>query len=46
MGGYVFARAAALLLGPPPTPGFAAFIAFEAISLLLAAAALRAANRA
>ncbi len=42
MAGYVFARAAALLLGPPPTPSFAVFIAFEAISLLLAAAALRA----
>lgn len=46
MGGYVFARAAALALGPPPTRDFAAFIAFEAVSLLLAAAALRAAYRA
>lgn len=46
MGGYVFARAAALILGPPPTPDFAAFIAFEAVSLLLAAAALRATYRA
>jgi hypothetical protein len=46
MGGYVFARAAALLLGPPPTPGFAVFIAFETVSLLLAIAALRAAYRA
>lgn len=45
MGGYVFARGAALLLGPPPTPGFAAFIAFEAISLVLAAASLRATYR-
>lgn len=45
MGGYVFARAAALLLGPPPTPAFAVFIAFETVSLVLAAAALRAAGR-
>jgi len=45
MGGYVFARAAALLLGPPPTPGFAAFIAFETLSLILSAIALRAAYR-
>jgi len=46
MGGYVFARAAALTLGPPPTPDFAAFIAFEAASLGLSALALRAAYRA
>lgn len=46
MGGYVFARGAALLLGPPPTPDFAAFIAFEAISFALAAASLRATYRA
>lgn len=45
MGGYVFARAVALLLGPPPTPSFAVFIAFETVSLILAAAALRAAAR-
>lgn len=45
MGGYLFARAAALLLGPPPT-GYAAFIAFEAVSFLLAAASLRALARA
>ncbi len=45
MGGYVFARAAALLLGPPPTPAFAVFIAFETGMLLAAAAALRWANR-
>jgi hypothetical protein len=41
MGGYVFARAAALLMGPPPTPAFAVFIAVEAGMLLAAAAALR-----
>lgn len=41
MGGYIFARAAALLLGPPPTPDFVTFVAFEAISFVLAAAALR-----
>lgn len=40
MGGYVFARAAALLLGPPPV-GYAAFIAFEVISLLAALVSLR-----
>lgn len=44
MGGYLFARAAALLLGPPPT-GYAAFIAFEAACFLLAAASLRATAR-
>ena len=41
MGGYLFARAAALFLGPPPA-GYAAFIAFEAASFLLAALCLRA----
>lgn len=45
MGGYVFARAAALTLGPPPTPGFATFIVFEVVSFLLSAIALRAAYR-
>lgn len=45
MGGYVFARAAALLLGPAPTPGFAVFIIFEVVSLVLSALALRAASR-
>jgi hypothetical protein len=45
MGGYVFARAAALLLGPAPTPGFAAFIIFEVVSLTLSAVALRTAYR-
>jgi len=45
MGGYVFARGAALLLGPPPTPDFAAFIAFEVVCFALAAAGLRASNR-
>ncbi|MEQ9506994.1 MAG: DUF4345 family protein [Hyphomonas sp.] len=44
-GGYIFARAAALLLGPPPTASFAGFIAFETIGLLLAVVALRAARR-
>ncbi len=46
MGGYLFARGAALLLGPPPTPDFAAFIAFEALSFVLAAVSLRASYRA
>lgn len=45
-GGYIFARAAALLLGPPPTANFAAFIAFEALGLVLAVLALRSASRA
>jgi hypothetical protein len=42
MGGYVFARAAALLFGPPPTPFFASFIIFEVVNLVIAALALRA----
>lgn len=42
MGGYVFARAAALLLGPPPTSGFLPFVAFETTCLALAIAGLRA----
>lgn len=42
MGGYVFSRAAALLMGPPPTPGFVPFIVFETVCLLLAVACLRA----
>ncbi|MBK8198929.1 MAG: DUF4345 family protein [Acidobacteria bacterium] len=46
MGGYSFARAAALLLGPPPAPAFATFVAFEVISFVLAAAALRATHKA
>lgn len=41
MGGYVFARAAALLLGPPPTLSFLPYVAFETICLLLAIASLR-----
>lgn len=45
MGGYVFARAAALLLGPPPAASFVVFIAFETVCLVLAVAALRAASR-
>jgi hypothetical protein len=44
MGGYLFARAAALLLGPPPV-GYSAFIAFEALSFLLAVLSLRALAR-
>ncbi len=46
MGGYVFARAAALALGPPPTASYVAFIGFEVVSLMLALVALRAAYRA
>ncbi|KDA00972.1 hypothetical protein HOC_17951 [Hyphomonas oceanitis SCH89] len=42
LGGYVFARAAALLLGPAPTPDFYLFIAFESLGLILAAMSLRA----
>lgn len=42
MGGYIFARGAALLLGGPPTADFAAFIAFEALVLAGALASLRA----
>jgi len=41
MGGYVFARVAALFLGPPPTSAFAVFVAFETISLAISVAALR-----
>lgn len=42
MGGYVFARGAALLLGPPPTPDYVGFIAFEGIVLAGAILSLRA----
>lgn len=42
LGGYVIARGAALPLGPPPTPDFYAFIAFEVICLALTVLALRA----
>ncbi|WP_160162625.1 DUF4345 family protein [Hyphomonas neptunium] len=42
MGGYVFARAAALLLGPPPTPDYVGFIAFEVAVLAGAILSLRA----
>jgi hypothetical protein len=45
LGGYVFARAAALLLGPPPTASFVPFIAFETAGLVLAVIALRASYR-
>lgn len=41
MGGYVFARAVALLLGPPPTSSYIVFIAFEVIVLSGAWASLR-----
>ncbi len=44
MGGYLFARAAALFLGPPPVD-YAAFIGFEAASFLLAVLCLRALAR-
>ncbi len=46
MGGYVFARAAALLLGPGPTPGFWPFVAFESVCALLAILALSAGRKA
>ena len=42
MGGYVFARAAALLLGPPPTSDYAGFVAFEVVALAGAVFSLRA----
>lgn len=45
MGGYVFARAAALLLGPPPTASFAVFVAFETVCLAAAVVSLRAVSR-
>ena len=45
MGGYAFARAAALLLGPPPTPDFAVFVLFEFTCLALAVMALRTSPR-
>ncbi len=46
MGGYGLARAAALLVGPPPTSGFAVFIVFEVASFGLALIALWASARA
>ncbi|MFN4025555.1 MAG: DUF4345 family protein [Hyphomonas sp.] len=45
MGGYIFARAAALALGPAPTEAYIGFIAFEAAALAGALAALRATGR-
>lgn len=42
MGGYVFARALALLLGPAPTSDYISFIAFEVIVLAGAILSLRA----
>jgi hypothetical protein len=44
-GGYVFARGAALLIGPPPTSVYGPFIAFEVSSLVLAIAAFVAHDR-
>jgi hypothetical protein len=44
-GGYVFARAAALLLGPPPTSVYGPFIAFEIVCLILTLAALWATSK-
>jgi len=40
MGGYIFARAAALLMGPAPTPAYIGFIAFEVVVFLGAALCL------
>ncbi|MFN7056258.1 DUF4345 family protein [Hyphomonas sp.] len=40
MGGYIFARAAALLMGPAPTSAYTGFIAFEAAVLFGAALCL------
>lgn len=45
MGGYIFARAAALLMGPVPTSAYIGFIAFEAIVLTGAVIALLAGRR-
>lgn len=42
MGGYLLARAGALLMGPPPTPVYVGYIAFEAVTLFAALAGLRA----
>lgn len=42
MGGYVFARGFALLLGPAPTSVYIGFVAFEVAVLAGAALALRA----
>jgi len=42
MGGYCFARAASVALGDLPTPSTWRFVAFEAVSLILALFALRA----
>jgi len=41
LGGYVFARGAALALGPPPTADFYVFIGFEVVGLILTLFALR-----
>lgn len=45
MGGYVFARGFALLLGPAPTSAYIGFVAFEVIVLAGALLCLRAASR-
>tara|TARA_R110000787_G_scaffold3868_29_gene15103 strand:- start:16869 stop:17249 length:381 start_codon:yes stop_codon:yes gene_type:complete len=42
LGGYVFARGAALALGPPPTADFYVFIGFEIAGFILTLFALRA----
>lgn len=42
MGGYIFARAAALALGPAPTSAYVGFIAFEAAALTGALLSLKA----
>lgn len=44
-GGYVFARAAALGLGPAPTGAYGPFIAFEVLSLALTLAAFLALHK-
>jgi hypothetical protein len=44
-GGYVFARAAALLFGPAPTSVYGPFVAFEVVCFALTVAALIAHNR-
>ncbi|MBY9068498.1 DUF4345 family protein [Hyphomonas sp. WL0036] len=42
MGGYVFARFAALVLGPSPTSSYIGFVAFEVFALAAAVLLLRA----
>lgn len=45
MGGYVFARGAALPLGPLPTAAYTGFVAFEVAALLAAILCLKALAR-